>query len=126
MLDVQALSYEPRAFFGHSPQPFFAFVGERDAIKVDNAGSLVLALMRPLLGCSQLTDPGPDQASLRNPSRTCRHVHNGDPQHGYLSCVRCDIRTRLSPGVRSHDNTGGNADARTRRISVTMELIDLF
>jgi hypothetical protein len=126
MLDVQALGYELRAFVGHSPQQSFpAFVDERDVVEVDNAGPLVLTLACPRPGCSQLADPRSHQASLQDPFTICRPVHDGDPQHLYLSCLRSGIGPLLYSGVRSSDNGEGNADARTRRVSVTTELVDL-
>src|SRR5216684_5825425 len=112
MLDVKPPGYKLRAFLGHSPQqPFPAFVDERDVIEVDNAGSLVRALVRPLPGCSQLADPRPDQASLHDPYPICCRLHDGDLQHVYLSgpprgcvCVsaRGAPRSRLFNGSRPH------------------------
>src|SRR6266478_6695491 len=86
MLEVQTPGNKLRAFLGHSPQQSFpAFVDERDVIEVDNAGSLVLASVRPLPGCSQLANPRSDQASLHDPSPICFRFRDGDLQHVYLS-----------------------------------------
>src|SRR6267378_3714317 len=88
MLDVHTGGYKLRAFLGYSPQQSFpAFVDERDVIEVDNAGSLVMAPVRPLPGCSQFADPRPDQASLHDPSPLCCRLHDGDLQHANLSCL---------------------------------------
>src|ERR1700722_3476787 len=86
MLDVHTTGYKLRAFLGYSPQQSYrAFVDERDVIEVDNAGTLVMAPVRPLPACSQFADPRPDQASLHDPAPLCCRLHDGDLQHAYLS-----------------------------------------
>src|SRR6266576_1322755 len=88
MLDVHTAGYKLRAFLGYRPQESFpAFVDERDVIEVDNAGSLVMAPVRPLPGSSQFPDPRPHQASLHDPSPLCCRLHDGDLQHACLSCL---------------------------------------
>src|SRR5258708_18586833 len=68
MFYVQPPGNKLRAFLAHGPQQSFpAFVDERDVIEVDNAGSLVLALVRPLPGYSQLANPRPHQPPLHTP-----------------------------------------------------------
>src|SRR6267142_2780266 len=86
MLDVHAPGYKLCAFLGHGPQQSFpAFVDERDVVEVDDAGSLVLAPMRPLPGCSQLADPRPNQAPLHGPSPVCCGLRDSDLEHIHLS-----------------------------------------
>ena len=126
MLDVHAGGDELRAFLGESPQQSFtAFVNERDIIKVDNAGSVVLACVRPLPRCLQLADPRSDQAPLHDPPSFCWRLRHGDLQHVYLSSLPSHGASSLI-AVRSSDNVKCNTSARTRRVWATTELLDLL
>src|SRR6266481_1931547 len=95
MLYVHAIGYELRAFFRHSPQQSFpAFVDERDIVKVDNAGPLVSAAPSSP-GCSQLADPGSDQAPLHDPPSFCWRLRDGDLQHICLSSANVEKAKRM-------------------------------
>ena len=114
MLDVHARGYELRAFLGESPQQSFAaFVNERDIVKVDNAGSLVVVRVCTLPRCSQLTDPRPDQAPLHDPPSFCWRLGHGDLQHVYLSRPSKPNRAASLIAIRSSNNGKGKANART-------------
>src|SRR5258707_6632799 len=90
MLYVHAIGCESRAFFRHSSQQSFpALVDERDVVEVDNAGALVSAAPSSP-GCSQLANPGSDQAPLHDPPSFCWPLRDGELHHICLSSANVE------------------------------------
>jgi hypothetical protein len=99
-LSCKRPSYKLRAVLPHCPQqPLPTLVNQSDIVQVDDACSTIVALIGPLPGRSQLSDPRPDQVPLHNESPFCWRFHNSDLQH-VLSPLRVK-RIGLRPDKRS-------------------------